>query len=301
MSERHTIYLPPSRFVSGSFTEKRTLDKDRRPIPEDKQSFEFGFALRKDSPDAPAFFGQLINAAKACYPNNAHVHGQIDQWLTSGMNGFSMKVSDGDKPSMTTGKQNENTVGCYMIYCATNYPPTITNEQNAQIDPNLVPRGYYVDATLSLVPNNLGAPNTGVFMNPDMVRWRGVGEIIRGGIDTAAVGASMPMSALPAGAAPVGSAPLGGPPMPLRDRSSMHLSLNRHRRSNRSYRACHLNRHLHRSNRSYRACHLNRHRWETCQCRPRGGLHPLLILGQHRHLILACCPNQIGAALAVAP
>ena len=214
MADRIQIYLPVSRFVSGSLTQKRTQNARRQPIAEDKQQFEFGLALRKDSPDAQAFWGQLLNGFKTAFAHNPAVHPVIDQWLQNGFNGFSGKVSDGDTPN-AQGTLNENTQGCWVIYCSTSYPPVCADETNAQIDPERIERGYYVDATLSLAPNsNPIGDGIGCYVNPDMIRLRAIGEVIRGGIDTQSVGASMPMGALPQGAAPVGQGAVGGAPMP---------------------------------------------------------------------------------------
>ena len=60
MSDRIQFYLPVSRYVSGSLTTKRTTNARGQQIPVDKQNVEFGLALRKDSPDAQAFWGQVI-------------------------------------------------------------------------------------------------------------------------------------------------------------------------------------------------------------------------------------------------
>ena len=214
MADRINVYLPVARFVSGSLTQKRSLNARKQPIPEEKQQFEFGLALRKDSPDAQAFWGQLINGFKQAFAHNPNVHPIIDQWLQNGFQGFSGKVADGDKPN-AQGAVNENTKGCWVIYCSTSYPPVCADETNAQIDPSRIERGYFVDATLSVAPNsNAIGDGIGCYVNPDMIRLRAVGEVIRGGIDTATVGASMPMGSLPQGAAPVGQGAVGGAPMP---------------------------------------------------------------------------------------
>jgi len=91
MADAPIIYLPPSRFVSGSLTEKNMTDNDGRPIDENKQQFRIGVAIRKDSPDFGTFWEALLTAAKQVYAHNPQVAPVIDAWTQNGFQGFSMK------------------------------------------------------------------------------------------------------------------------------------------------------------------------------------------------------------------
>ena len=215
MSDKPQVYVPVGRFVSGSLTEKRTTNSRRQPIPEDKQQFEFGVAVRKDSPGINDFWGQLINGAKACYAHNPAVHPVIDAWTQNGFNGFSMKVSDGDKPSLTTQQVNPNTVGCWVVWFSTNFIKC-ANNQNIQIDPAEIKRGYYVDCTATLAPNNNAiGDGVGIFMNPGLVRLIGIGEEIVTGPSIEQLAASMPTAPqLPPGAQDPSMAPQPQTPPP---------------------------------------------------------------------------------------
>ena len=215
MADKPLLYVPVGRLVSGSLTELRTTNSRNQPIPPDKQMFEFGVAVRKDAPETGQMWQQLIAGAKACYPGNQQVHGIIDAWTQNGFNGFSMKVSDGDKPSMRTGEVNKNTAGCLVVWFSTQYIKT-ANNQNIQIDPHEIKRGYYVDVSANLAPNN--APigdGVGIYMNPSLVRLIGLGEEIQSGPSIEQIAASMPTApALPPGATDPSMAPPVSTPPP---------------------------------------------------------------------------------------
>ena len=55
MTDRVSIYLPPGRFISGSMTQVRTANARGKPIPPEKQQYEFGVAIRKDDPRTAQF------------------------------------------------------------------------------------------------------------------------------------------------------------------------------------------------------------------------------------------------------
>jgi len=213
---RPVVNIPPGRFISGSLTKKRTSDNRNQPIPEEDQRFEIGIAFRKDAPSGNQFWAEMIGGAKQCYAANPQVGPIIDAWMTNGFQGFSMKMSDGDKPNLQ-GKINENSVGCWVIWISTKFPFNCIDGQGLQIDPAVIERGYFVDAQINLAPNNnpIG-DRIGVYLNPQAIRFIAVGEIIRGGPDLAAIAASMPQVpvALPPGAQPIGTAPPMGAPIP---------------------------------------------------------------------------------------
>ena len=208
MSDKLFFHTPVGRFVNGSLTELRDKDNNNRPIDPDKQRFEFGLAVRKDDPNLPAMFQQLRDYAKGGYASNPAVQQRIDAWFQT-MSGFSMKISDGDKPAMSTGKVNENTAGCFVLWFSTALPILTANAQNQQIDAASIQRGFYVDVAASAAVNGLVDHNAGIYLNPGCVRLIAEGDVIAStmSIDTVLQNAPAAPSQLPPGARPVGSTP----------------------------------------------------------------------------------------------
>lgn len=206
MAESTPINTPVGRFVSGSLTEKRDKDINQRPIDPEKQRYEFGLAVLKNDPALPAFMQTVADAAKAGYANNPAILQRIDTWFQT-MSGFSMKISDGDKPN-SQGRVNENTKGHFVIWFSTSLPINCCNTQNIQIDPASIKRGWYVDIAGTVNVNTLVDHNAGIYMNPSWVRLVGEGDEIVGGISAGdAFAQAAPPAALPPGARPVGSTP----------------------------------------------------------------------------------------------
>lgn len=211
MSESQIVYIPGGRFVSGDLTKKRTKNARGQDIPVEKQQFEVGIAVRKDEPQVGNMFAQFAAGAKAVCP--ANVHPYIDNWFQT-LDGFSMKIADGDKPSLKTGKANPNTAGCWVVYLSSSFPFNCYDNTNAQMDPAALKRGWYVDCTATIAYNGQAPMDgAGIFVNPGMFRCLGVGEEIKGGLDEAAHMAAMAAPQLPPGAQPMGSAP-AAPAMP---------------------------------------------------------------------------------------
>jgi len=119
MAEKTMFNTPVGRFVSGSLTELRDRDAQGKPIPPEKQTFDFGLAISKTDPNVAGLFQTLAGVAKGGYANNPSVLQRIDNWFRT-MDGFSMKVSDGDKPNMK-GQINDNTRGCYVFWFSTSF------------------------------------------------------------------------------------------------------------------------------------------------------------------------------------
>lgn len=208
MTEPVYFHTPVGRFVSGSLTEKRTTDNNNRPIEPEKQRYDFGLAIRKDDPGVPGMLQSIATAAKAGYPQRQDIQQRVDGWFQT-MSGFSMKISDGDKPAVSTGKVNENTAGCFVVWFSTSMDILAANAQNIQIDAASIKRGWYVDVAASARANGLLDHNAGVYMNPSCVRLIAEGEEIVGGmnVETALQNAPTAPTQLPPGARPVGSTP----------------------------------------------------------------------------------------------
>lgn len=203
---------PVGRFVSGSITEKRTIDYEGRALPEDKQNFQFGVAIRKDDPGIGAVFTYLHVAASnghAAHPSVANFN----------LDGYSWKVKDGDKPNKD-GKVSENTSGCYVFYFSSMYPIRTCDASNADVPATDVYRGAYVDMVMNANNNGLQGDRAGIYINPVFVRMVAHGKPIMGGVDAATAFGGATPAALPPGASATplpGSAPsaaMTGAPQP---------------------------------------------------------------------------------------
>ena len=214
---RIQVYLPTGRFVSGSMTEKRSKNNRNQEIPPEDQRYEFGVTLSKTAPETAVFFQQLQAACHQAFvgkPQQATVGPYIDGWFTS-MTGFSMKVTDGDKPAAATGKVNENTAGNYVVWFGSSFPPSCFDQAGQPVDAAAIKRGYFVDGMCGINANgNQPGDGIGIYMNPDLIRFIAQGDEIRGGPDFGAMLQNMPTpGALPPGATPIGSPPTGVTPM----------------------------------------------------------------------------------------
>jgi hypothetical protein len=216
MTTTHQFHTPVGRFVSGSLTEKKTTDTQNRPIEPEKQRFEFGLAIGKTDPGLAPLLQGIATFAKSQYAHAPHVATRIDQWFQT-LNGFSMKVSDGDKPN-TKGEVNKNMAGHFVIWFSSSFAPLAANAQNQQIDAASIKRGWYVDVAATVAVNGLTDHNAGVYMNPTCVRLIAEGEEILGGMTVEGALANAPAAptSLPPGARPLGSTPSApassGPP-----------------------------------------------------------------------------------------
>lgn len=225
------------RFVSGDMDKFRTHDHKNRPIPEDKQGTEFGLAVAKDNPALPAMFQaicahlwtecaqqpgilQKLQTAMQYFPLYVTSHNP------QAMDGFSWKISDGDKPN-AEGQVNEHTRGHWVFYFKSKFPIVFGNSQNAEIPVSAIKRGDYVDIAFTCAWNGLtGADEAGVYLNPKVVRLQFEGPAIGGGIVSvgqAFASSPQPQYQMPAGAKAPGAIPTmatnpmampGGAPMP---------------------------------------------------------------------------------------
>lgn len=207
MAERLEFFTPVvGRFVNGSITEKRTKDNEGRPIPDDKQRFEFGVAFEKAA-IWPMLSEQWYPFLASELARDQNALSRMTNWFST-MNGFSMKVSDGDAPN-SRGAHNEHTKGCFVLYFSSMYAPKAVGPDAlfTEIDPALVKRGFYVQVAGNLGSNEQPGDRAGIYLNGNVVRLIAEGDEIRGGIDAAsAFGGAAAPTALPAGARPLGSA-----------------------------------------------------------------------------------------------
>jgi hypothetical protein len=187
-----TCITPVGRFVSGSITEKRTVDHQNRPLTEDKYHFAFGVAFPKTDPAMVPVFGYLQAAARAGIHNGLPAVENFD------LNGYSWKVKDGDAPN-ARGERNANTAGCYVFYFSSMYPVNCCDQTNATVPADAVYRGCYVDMVIDAKSNDL-RDKPGIYLNPNWMRFIANGEKITGGVDAKTAFGGHTPAALPPGA-----------------------------------------------------------------------------------------------------
>ena len=180
------------RLVSGSLTDKVTKDRNNNNalIPEDKQRYEFGVAMRKDDPDTIRVINEIHGFLAAEWANDQGKIAALNAYWSNGCDGVSLKIKDGDKPN-AKGKLNDNTVGCYVFYFSNwgGEPPKTVDPHNQDIPGASIKRGYMVQIAGSIKDNG-EAYNTnprmnrcGAYLDADVIRLVDVGEVITGGID----------------------------------------------------------------------------------------------------------------------
>lgn len=235
MAQSALINSPLMRFVSGDMDKVREKDHKDRPIAPDKQAIEFGLAIAKDNPALPGMFQAICaHLWQECAQQPAilqkiqTVMQYFPLYVTSHapncMDGFSWKMSDGDKPN-ADGQVSEHTRGHWVFYFKSKFPITFGNAQNAEIPATAIKRGDYVDIAFQCAWNGLaGADEAGVYLNPKVVRLQYEGEAIGGGKMSVSQAFSAPASyQMPAGAKVPGAMPTsaanpmampGGAPLP---------------------------------------------------------------------------------------
>ena len=232
MTEHLNFFTPIGRFVNGSITEKRSIDMDKRPIPADKQKFEFGVAFPKadlwpllSQQFYPWLMTQAARDTNATQRINAWFGGNF---VSAKHGGFSMKIADGDRPD-AQGRVNENTKGCFVMYFASSWAPQTVDPSNQNIAAEMVKRGFYVQVSGNIVTNGengaafQAGDRAGIYLNGQFLRLCAEGDEIQIGPDAAtAFGGVAAPTALPPGARPLGAtsgahgafggAPVGFPP-----------------------------------------------------------------------------------------
>lgn len=206
MEDRLDFFTPVvGRFVNGSITEKRTKDNDNRDIPADKQRFEFGVAFEKAA-IWPMLVEQWYPFLATALHNDHNALSRMTNWFST-MQGFSMKVADGDAAN-SRGQLNEHTRGCFVIYFSSLYAPKAVGPDPmfTEIDPAMIKRGFYVQIAGNIGSNGQPGDRAGIYVNGNIMRLIAEGDEIRGGIDAAtAFGGAAAPTALPPGARPLGS------------------------------------------------------------------------------------------------
>lgn len=201
MSEPLQFFTPVvGRLTHGSVTEKRTKDQDNRPIPEDSQRFEIGVAFEKQAiwPFLTETFYPYLATALSRDPNAMQ---RMQHWF-SNLDGFSMKVTDGDKPN-SKGQVNDNTKGCFVFWFSAIELKCVAGpsaDALVEIDPHEVKRGYYVQVSGNIKPNEQPGDRAGIYLNGNVVWLRAEGEVIAGGVDPSTAFAGAAPAALPSGA-----------------------------------------------------------------------------------------------------
>lgn len=219
MTQSAIMNTPVGRFVGGSLTEKRTEDMDDRPIAPEKQQYEIGIAFRKDDPRLPQVFNGIAGHAWTEFARDPAAQQKIGTAAQhfpahpQVLDGFSWKISDGDKPNRK-GQVSEHTRGHYVFYFKSSFPIRCANQQNAEIPADQIKRGYFVDVSFTCAGNGETGDRAGVYLNPQFVRLIAFGEEIRGGVSAAEAFANAPVpTQLPPGASamPVASNPAAMP------------------------------------------------------------------------------------------
>lgn len=224
------------RLVSGSHKDIRKTDHEGKPEQDlSKHQYEFGVAYPK------AEFGQWMTETLWPYlstnwAQNPDAIARLQAWwgqpgLAGKNGGCSLKIADGDKPNARTGKVNENTAGCFVVYFTSfgrGYdgqfaaePPKCyagpTPDALVQLDVSQVKLGDYVAAAGSMQVNGKTGDQLGAFMNCNMLWKLEDGPEIVVGVDPAGAfgGAGLTGSYNPAGdaGAAFGGAPQGNPPV----------------------------------------------------------------------------------------
>ena len=220
------VLSPVGRLVQGSPWELslQTEDDGKTPkIGDDGKPVlrcYFAIAVPKDSPEWPAFWALLHQAASSGYPQY-FANGQ-----TPGFKEFAWKVTDGDgfdkygKPN----REKPGFAGCWVIKFSSSFLPRCYEKgkyaKHEQLqDARTIKLGYFVRVG-AIVRANLGSKTHGLYINADLVSLEYVGEEITFGRDASAAFASAPQSTyvppgaqqLPAGGMPGMSAPGAGMP-----------------------------------------------------------------------------------------
>ncbi len=226
------------RFVSGDLLEKKTTDHMGKPEKDpEKHRFNFGIAFRKDDPALIQFFNELYTYLATAWANDQvkmqglnHYFAINPQTGYHNMVGLSLKASDGDLPTGKDKTVNKNTVGHVVLWCATKYPPKVTDTAYQEISTESMKRGYYCAIVGTFDDNGLAysadGKGAGIYLNIKGLILNAEGDVIEGGgIDVEkAMGSATQLGAMPTGARALGSgigAPSGMPGMPQQQQMPM--------------------------------------------------------------------------------
>ena len=170
---KSTLMRLTGRWISGSMTEKDTIDYDKNPIPFDKQGYSIGIAFAKDQAFAQvlhtitthALTDFAVNPATQQSIQNGYAYMSQQLTLPKGL-GFSWKISDGDLPDQQ-GKYNDNSKGCFVIWFRSKTPFKCFDAQRNQVSHEQQKRGWWYGASFTCAGNDKQGPQAGVYMNLD--------------------------------------------------------------------------------------------------------------------------------------
>lgn len=201
MSDPLQFFTPiVGRMTHGSVSEKRTKDQDNRPIAPEDQRFEIGVAFEKQA-IWPFLTETIYPYLASALSQDQNAMSRMQNWFST-FDGFSMKITDGDKPN-SKGQVNENTKGCMVFWFSAIELRTVAGpsaDALVEINPADLKRGYYVQVAGNIKPNGQPGDRAGIYMNGNVVWLRAEGEVIAGGVDPSQAFAGAAPAALPSGA-----------------------------------------------------------------------------------------------------
>ena len=207
------------RFVSGDLLEKKKTDHLNKPIADpEKHKFNFGIAFRKDDPALQNFFNEVFAYLSTAWATDqvklqalGHYFAVNPQTGFYNMTGLSMKMTDGDLPTGKDNTINKNTVGCVVLWCATKYPPKVTDTAYQEIPTESMKRGYHCAIVGTIDDNGLAysadGKGAGIYLNIKGLILNAEGDLIESsGINIeAAMQNATPIGAMPTGARALGA------------------------------------------------------------------------------------------------
>lgn len=191
------LLFPPGRVVQGSLYKAQDKDANGQPrvyppnhakAGQPKISYFFAVAIPKQGEAAwwdTAWGKEAVAIASTSWPQG--------QWQTPS---FAWKIEDGDSTIPNKrGRKNATTegmAGCWIVNFSSGFAPKIFLVNPGQapqplVEPDVVKLGYWVEV-LGTIRSNETASNPGIYLNHDMVGFRGRDKEIFAGPDPNSVG-----------------------------------------------------------------------------------------------------------------